>query len=156
MNIFFFSTLGDPGANNQVSLDVIAPLEGASAVFTYGPPLYEEAAIKYGSGLYRIVFFSFGFEGIVNLLGDTEALRAQILNDVLSWLNFNALRADVNGDGEVNLLDLIRTVNIILEKEPAPTEYELWASDCNGDGAIDLLDLVSMANVILGTGTCEP
>ena len=154
--IFFFSTVGDPGANNQVSPDVIAPLDGATAVFTYGPPLYEEAAVKYDSGRYRIVFFGFGFEGIVNLLGDTETLRAQIMNDVLSWLSFTPQKADVNGDGEMNLLDLIRTVSIILGKEPLPTAYEVWASDCNGDGTIDLLDLVGIANVILGTGTCEP
>ncbi|UCE18432.1 MAG: dockerin type I repeat-containing protein, partial [Gemmatimonadota bacterium] len=154
--ILFFSTMGDPGANNQVSPDVIAPLDGASTVFTYGPPVYEGAAVKYGGDSYRVVFFGFGFEGIVNLLGDTETLRSQIMSDVLSWLHFSNQRGDVNGDGEIDLLDLIRTVNVNLGVEPGPTEYELWASDCTNDGTIDLFDLVGTANVILGTGTCEP
>lgn len=155
-DILFFSILGDPGANNQVSPDVIAPLDGAGAVFTYGPPSYEKAAVKFDGDSYRVVFFSFGFEGIVNLLGETQTLRRQIMSDLLSWLNFQPQKADVNGDGRIELPDLIRTVHIILGIEPAPTEYELWAADCNGDGEINVLDVVGIANTILGIGTCSP
>ncbi|MFQ6092514.1 MAG: dockerin type I domain-containing protein, partial [bacterium] len=65
-------------------------------------------------------------------------------------------RGDVNGDGAINVLDVIRTVNIILEIEPPATECGRWAADCNGDGGVNVLDVVGIVNVILGTGTCNP
>ena len=64
-------------------------------------------------------------------------------------------RGDVNGDGAVDLLDLVEIVNHILGSQIL-TGDPLWAADCNNDGEIDLLDLVSIVKVILGTGTCEP
>ena len=151
----FFSTVGDPGAHNQISPDVIAPLDDASVVFTYPPLLYETAAVKY-DGDYRVVFFSFGFEAIVHLTGDTEVLRSQILNNVLSWLSFEPQKADVDANGQINVLDMVRTAQIILGTDPPPSEYELWAADCDGNGTINVLDVLGIANVILGLGTCEP
>ena len=56
---------------------------------------------------------------------------------------------DINGDGTIDVLDLVRGVNIILQIPPPPTPLELWAADCNGDGVIDVLDLIAMVNVIL-------
>jgi hypothetical protein len=155
-DIFFFSTLGEPGANNQVSPDVIDPLDGASVVFTYSPPAYETAAVKYEGDSYKVVFFSFGFEGIVNLTGDTETLRSQILDQVLTWLSAEEKRADVNADGEIDLLDMIRVAYMIFQVDPLPSEYELWAADCDGNGVINVFDILGIANVILGIGTCEP
>ncbi|MFQ6093480.1 MAG: rhodanese-like domain-containing protein [bacterium] len=64
-------------------------------------------------------------------------------------------KGDVNGDGTVDVLDIVRAVNIILETyQPGPGEE--WAADCNGDGEVNILDVVGMVNVILGTGTCPP
>lgn len=66
-----------------------------------------------------------------------------------------ALRGDVNGDGDVDILDILTTANHILGIEILEGEA-LWAADCNGDNDIDLLDLLSIANVILGLGECVP
>ncbi len=151
----FFSTMGSPGANNQVSPDVIAPLDGASVVFTYSPPAYQAAGIKYDGGSYRIVFCSFGFEGIVNLQGNTETMRSQVLDHVLGWLNFEPRKADVTADGRIDVTDMVRTAQIILEITPLPDDYELWASDCDGGGLVNVLDIVGIGNVILGLGGCE-
>ncbi|MFQ6093229.1 MAG: dockerin type I domain-containing protein, partial [bacterium] len=63
-------------------------------------------------------------------------------------------RGDVNFDGLKDVLDVVRVINIILEIEPSPTEYELWAADCNDDGDINILDIIGIVNVILGTGSC--
>lgn len=63
---------------------------------------------------------------------------------------------DVNGDGEINILDVVRVVNIILEIDPPPTDYEWRAADCNGDENVDVLDVVGIVNVILDIGTCSP
>ena len=62
------------------------------------------------------------------------------------------MKGDVNGDGVVNIVDVVRVVNIILGDEA--TAYERWAADCNEDGHIDILDLVGIINVILDVGTC--
>lgn len=63
---------------------------------------------------------------------------------------------DVNGDGEINVLDVVRVVDIILEMDPPPTEYEFWAADCNGDSTINVLDVVGIVGIILGDGSCLP
>ena len=53
---------------------------------------------------------------------------------------------DVNGDLEINILDLVQIANLVLEiSTPA---YEC-AADYNGDGQVNILDLVQIANYIL-------
>ena len=51
---------------------------------------------------------------------------------------------DVNDDGIINILDVVRTVNIVLGQAE-------WvdAADYNSDGVINVLDIVSIVNVIL-------
>ena len=54
--------------------------------------------------------------------------------------------ADVNGDSQINILDLVQIANLILEvSTPA---YEC-AADYNQDGQVNILDLVQIANYIL-------
>lgn len=63
---------------------------------------------------------------------------------------------DVNNDGIINVQDIIRIVNIILENDPVPSDYELWAGDVNSDESIDVTDIIILVNYILGTGIlCE-
>jgi len=63
-------------------------------------------------------------------------------------------KGDVKCDGVVNILDVVRVVNIILG-DPA-TAYERWSADCNEDGDVNTLDVVGIVNVILGLGSCQP
>ena len=56
---------------------------------------------------------------------------------------------DVNGDDQVNILDVVQTVNIVLGKK-TPTPEELYAADANGDGVINVLDVVKIVNLVLG------
>ena len=54
--------------------------------------------------------------------------------------------AYVNGDSQINILDLVQISNLILEiSTPA---YEC-AADYNGDGQVNILDLVQIVNYIL-------
>jgi len=55
---------------------------------------------------------------------------------------------DVNGDGEINVLDVVITVNVILEMEPISDDI-LFSADLNGDGQINVLDVVLIVNMIL-------
>lgn len=59
---------------------------------------------------------------------------------------------DINNDGVINVQDIIRIVNIILQNDPPPTEYEQWAGDVNNDDNIDVTDIIIIVNYILGTG----
>jgi len=64
-------------------------------------------------------------------------------------------RGDIDGDGEVNVLDVLFVLNIILHNVD-PTSSEVWLADCTGDGAVDIMDAIGIVNVILGLGTCQP
>ena len=54
---------------------------------------------------------------------------------------------DLNQDNLVNVIDVIRVVNIIFGVEVS--DWELWAADVNGDGVIDVLDIVWLVNCIM-------
>jgi hypothetical protein len=75
---------GGQGAANQTSPDVITPANSGEAVYRYWTyPLPEPA--QYGgvaySGVYRTVYFSFGFEGI-----NRSADRDQVMDTTLGYL----------------------------------------------------------------------
>ena len=54
--------------------------------------------------------------------------------------------ADVTGDGQINILDLVQIANLILG---ASTPLYECAADYTGDGQVNILDLVQIANYIL-------
>ena len=55
---------------------------------------------------------------------------------------------DLNSDGNVDILDVVSTVNIVLGNNE-PTENQECAADMNSDGVINVLDVVTMVNLIL-------
>ena len=54
------------------------------------------------------------------------------------------LLGDLNGDGEINILDVVTLVNVILDG----SDY-ISAGDMNQDGVLDVLDIVTLVNIIL-------
>ena len=65
---------------------------------------------------------------------------------VVEFENFDCDSAigDVNGDCELNILDVITLVNIIMD-DGEYTEY----GDLNYDGYLNILDVVTLVNIIL-------
>ena len=57
---------------------------------------------------------------------------------------------DINGDGVINVLDVILMVGIILVLEDDYTICQQYASDINLDGIVDILDIIALVNLILG------
>ena len=58
---------------------------------------------------------------------------------------------DVNGDGVVNVTDIVATVNYIMEK---PSDgFNKDAADLNGDGEINVTDIVKMVTIIMSGGS---
>ena len=62
------------------------------------------------------------------------------------------LRGDLDLDGRIVVLDLIRTVRIIVGKDPAPAAgtVAFKIADMNTDGAINIVDVIVQVNTILG------
>ena len=66
---------------------------------------------------------------------DAEIVGAQSCSDFLG---------DVNGDGSLNILDIVIIANIILG-----TAENVLEADINQDGELNILDIVTLANMIL-------
>jgi PKD repeat protein len=66
-----------------------------------------------------------------------------------------SLRGDVDGNCTIDILDVLRAVNILLETQ-TPTDYERAAGDCDKNGLINIMDVLGIINVILGLGGCPP
>ena len=56
---------------------------------------------------------------------------------------------DVNLDGITNVIDIVQTVNVILDDTIELTNDELCAMDMNADGMVNVIDIVSLVNIIL-------
>ncbi|MDP7027013.1 MAG: T9SS type A sorting domain-containing protein, partial [Candidatus Marinimicrobia bacterium] len=54
---------------------------------------------------------------------------------------------DVNGDGDVNVLDIVQIVGFIIDGE---ADFDTTCADSNGDGSVNVLDIVQLVNTILG------
>lgn len=62
----------------------------------------------------------------------------------------NPMLGDLNCDGILDVLDIVRLVNIIVHPEDdSPGMYELWAADLNEDSVTDILDAVILVNLII-------
>ena len=72
---------------------------------------------------------------------DVEGLR--IIHNFLP-VGESEIQGDLNGDGMIDILDLIVLVNMILYGE-----YSIVA-DLNEDGVVNILDIIIYKNVILG------
>ena len=59
----------------------------------------------------------------------------------------SVIPGDANGDGVVDVSDVVAIVNKILEKPSA--SFNEQAADVNGDGVIDVSDEVAVVNIIL-------
>ena len=57
-----------------------------------------------------------------------------------SW---NSSTADINFDGDINILDIIELANIILNDDSSEV------GDINNDGIINILDIITIVNIIL-------
>ncbi|MFQ6092531.1 MAG: dockerin type I repeat-containing protein, partial [bacterium] len=131
---------------------------GADLFFTVDD---EGTGVRCDGGTFRTVFLPWNVEYLLEDTG-TDIVASQdfrrLMGNILDWFGTaqELTKGDVNRDGQVNVLDVLRGANIILGFPPAPSASELWAADCNGDEAVNVLDLIGIVNVILGIGTCPP
>ena len=67
-----------------------------------------------------------------------------IYNTIMGLLPEDALAGDTNGDGILNVLDVVAMVNLVLSGG-----YDEIA-DLNSDGTLNVLDVVLLVGIILG------
>jgi len=66
----------------------------------------------------------------------------------MEWSECSIIQGDVNYDGELNILDIVKVVNFILGTYDF-TDMQYSLADMNIDELIDTLDLILLANAIL-------
>ncbi|MCK4715596.1 MAG: dockerin type I repeat-containing protein, partial [Candidatus Marinimicrobia bacterium] len=106
--------------------------------------LYEDAESIYGA---KVIFYTFAFDKLAD-----EIVQKNLLENTIEFLLAEPclLKGDVNKDGSVNILDMVKIVNFILYPDQQPDDYERWAADLNSDQDINVLDLVWVINKLLG------
>ncbi len=106
--------------------------------------LYEDPENIHGT---KVIFYTFAFDKLAD-----EIVRKNLLENTIDFLlaDPDLSKGDVNKDGSVNILDMVKIVNFILYPDQQPDEYERWAADLNSDQDINVLDLVWVINKVLG------
>ena len=95
---------------------------------------------------------SFQNGNIIELFFNNTIVSDSNGNEIPSYGEGNiitvGLLGDINGDFEINVLDVVIVINFALYIDE-PSDSEFWASDINFDGMINVLDIVQLVNVIL-------
>ena len=60
----------------------------------------------------------------------------------------SSIAGDVNGDGEINVLDIVQLVGFILGSSN-PSDTQINSGDLNVDGVLNVLDVFALVNIIL-------
>lgn len=116
----------------SVSVNWIRPIEISSSVFSswYYNQIYEQCTLYVPRGT-------------------KEAYQAaEGWKDFLKIEEFGKLVGDVNGDEEVNIVDVITTVNYILGN--GDDTFDETVADMNDDGNVNIVDVTLIVNAILG------
>ena len=91
------------------------------------------------------------FEGKISNIVFTKTDGKQLkLNDAkFNIVIGNKIMGDANGDGEINVADIVEIVNYILGKPSA--KFVMAAADLNGDGEVNVTDIVKVVSIIMST-----
>lgn len=78
------------------------------------------------------------------IVEDAEALKAEAIATVF-------ILGDIDGNGEVDAVDLQKLLNIIAEEDAIPADDSRFKTlNINGDNDINVADAIALANIIIG------
>ena len=66
----------------------------------------------------------------------------------------NVIKGDANGDGEVNVSDIVEIVNYIMNKPS--NKFVFAAADLNSDGEVNVTDIVKVVSLIMSSSSNAP
>ena len=136
-------------------IDRIVP-SGGFSILKNNDPEYTTAVAYENTNLgYRTIGASHNLGGIEG--DDFDDYVVSIIEYFNNGSNVNpeCLAGDVNNDGAIDVVDIVRLVNIIINSGGAPEDEELCASDINEDGMINVQDIVIITNMILSDNRTE-
>jgi hypothetical protein len=108
-----------------------------------------ETGIRWASGDSSVL--SIQETGLVQAISPGRSHVAAIWEQFMGEAIVTALAwGDLNTDGTLDILDAVRTVHLIIGREPAATPFEHRSSDLNQDSVTDILDLSILIGRILG------
>ncbi len=138
-----YSSFGDEDACTPTLDAQIIYFNNNSSLYG-GIILYEDPENIHGT---KVIFYTFAFDKLAD-----EIVQKNLLENTIEFLlaEPDLIKGDVNKDGSVNILDMVKIVNFILYPDQQPDEYEQWAADLNSDQDINVLDLVWVINKLLG------
>jgi hypothetical protein len=122
--------------------------------------LGQESGLRVDGETYKTVFLPWDLYQLLEDTGTDTVPSSDVrvlMSQVLQWFDTEKelVRGDINGDGLINVLDVLLGVHIILGlHDPTPKEYV--RADCDGNRQVDVTDLIGFVNVILGIGSCPP
>ena len=105
--------------------------------------------LSFSATLYNEAEINFDLNSILN--GNIYWVEIPSFQDNLHhWINIsiNYLEIDVNQDSIWDILDIVLTINFIMDFSE-PTNLQFNAADLNQDENLDVLDIVLMVNMIL-------
>ena len=75
-------------------------------------------------------------------------------NDSKFNIMVNFIKGDANGDGEVNVTDIVEIVNYIMNKPS--NKFIFSVADMDDDGKVDVTDIVKEVSLIMSSGSNAP
>ena len=81
-------------------------------------------------------------------------IRRLSKNDISPNRNCDGFWGDVNGDGEINVVDIVEMVNIILNDGGDPSPQNAYCADMDGSGTINVSDIVAIVGCIMDEENC--
>jgi hypothetical protein len=133
--------------------------EGLSAVPSFqveGSDVTNYCALRYpatGTADYQVVFFAFPFEAVPQS-GDDPNNAKSVMERILGWFGISkpsTSRGDANGDGEIDIADVMYLANYLFIGGSAPNP--MWAGDANCDGEVDVADVMYLINYLFIGGS---
>jgi hypothetical protein len=81
----------------------------------------------------------------------TDGTQLKLSDAKFNIVLTNVIKGDANGDGEVNVSDIVEIVNYIMGRPSA--NFVQAAADVNGDGEINVTDIVKVVSIIMDTNS---
>ena len=84
----------------------------------------------------------------------TDGTQLKLNDSKFNIIVTNIIKGDANGDGEVNVSDIVEIVNYIMNKPS--DKFVFAAADLNEDGEVNVTDIVKVVNIIMTSGSNAP
>ena len=129
------------------TLDEIVPYAGGInllGVYTEGSYLIHERMLELGNDSDLLTFEGGSHCEFLEDMSMVNQFTSEFMYNFVCAEDDN-ISGDVNSDGSVNVVDVLTTVNIILNDD-----FSSYA-DVNGDGAVNVVDILAIVNIILGS-----